>query len=65
MILLISLVQSMSEINKIIAHEWELRVNFELAVELLYNSERVELLNRDKNRVELTINFLLWTRRIN
>ena len=43
-----------------------LRVNFEPAVELLYNSEiRVELLNHDKNRVELTINFLLCTRTIN
>ena len=51
----------MSEINKINAHEWKLRVNFETAVELLYNSEmRVELLSRDKNKVELTINFLLW-----
>ena len=26
-------------INKIIAHEWKLRVNFEPAVELLCNSE--------------------------
>ena len=40
---------STSEINKIIAHEWKLRVNFEPAVELLCNSEIVELLNRDKN----------------
>ena len=50
MILLISWVLSMSEINKSIAHKWELRVNFEPAVELLYNSEiRIELLNREKN----------------
>ena len=46
------------------AHEWKLKVNFESAVELLYNSEIVELLNRDKNRVELTINFLLCKHRI-
>ena len=39
MILLISRVRITGEINKIIAHEWKLRVNFEPAVELLYNSE--------------------------
>ena len=39
MILLISRVRSTSEINKIYAHEWKLRVNFGPAVELLSNSE--------------------------
>ena len=48
MILLISRVRS----TKINADEWKLRVNFEAAVELLYNSrDIVELLIRDKSGI--------------